>query len=120
MNKAFLAALSALFCGVKKKTGMYPKAIKQAEIQGIKRRQKQVKNGVRRTSRIKEYAAKGAKLRKTPHGNAVRTCKRYVKTGNSRDSLHIHVCHISRKSTLLSQKPNFLSMPKGIPWEVKV
>lgn len=50
MNKVFLpflAALSALFGGVKKKTGKHPKAAKQAEFQGRKRRQKQVKNGGR-------------------------------------------------------------------------
>ncbi len=62
----FLAALSALFGGVEKKTGKDPKAIKQAKIQNRKRRQKQVKKGGRWTSRIKEYAAGGAKLRKTP------------------------------------------------------
>jgi hypothetical protein len=34
----FLAALSALFNGVEEKTRKHPKAIKQAEIQGRKRR----------------------------------------------------------------------------------
>lgn len=53
-------------------------------------------------------------------GNAVRDFKRYVKTENSRDSLHIRVCHISCKPVRLSQKHNFLSMPKGIQQEVKV
>ena len=53
------------------------------------------------------------------NGNAVRDFKRYVKTGNSRNSRHTKVCHISRKSTRLSQKHNFSSMPKGIRWEVK-
>ncbi len=45
MNKVFLAALSALFGGVEERRESYPKARKQAEIQGTKRRQKQVKNG---------------------------------------------------------------------------
>lgn len=66
----FLAALSALFDGVKKRAGKYPKAIKQAEMQGRKRRQKQVKNGGRRTSRIKAYAAE---RRQTPKNTASAT-----------------------------------------------
>lgn len=68
----FLAALSALFDGVKKRAGKYPKAIKQAEMQGRKRRQKQVKNGGRWTSRIKAWRQISFAKPQTSHGNAVR------------------------------------------------
>lgn len=79
-----------------------------------------MKNGCRWTSRIKEYAAKRPNSEEHRNGNAVRDFKRYVKTENSQNSRHIPVCHISRKTTRLSQKHNFLSMPKGIQQEVKV
>jgi len=68
----FLAALFALFGGVKKKAEKHPKAIKQAGIQSTKRRRKQVKNGGRRTSRIKAWRQISFAKPKTSHGNAVR------------------------------------------------
>ena len=83
----FLAALSALFGGVKKRAGKYPKAIKQAEIQGRKRRQKQVKNGGRRTSRIKEYADE---RRQTPKNTAAATPCGISKGMSKRKICEIH------------------------------
>lgn len=63
---------------------------------------------------------RAANSEKHRSGNAVRDFKRYVKVGNLRNSRDTKVCHISRKTTRLSQKHNFLSMPKGIQQEVRV